>query len=564
MKTAAIAAALLVGFVGLLAVTACLAADAADDDLRINITVKDGSIAEVLRMIAKAGDVNINWGESVAGKIGNFYLRDVTVHEALVTICAAADLYLGNTPGGYIIKTSRPDTVIPVTSGPGVGVESVKPVVPPMPAGGTVRPSPVVYPPPPSPGTRNPEPPSGSVNGVTTTSLEVHYIDAGVVAEMFGGSRVQDSRGFDGTTMWRPNPYNRSRMNGGLDRGMTGFSEMGVPGSPRGGFNYQFGGFSGGGAAGGGFGGGLSGGLSGGLGGGFGGGASGGLGGAGGAGGGGFGQLLPDGMLPPIAYMPLNVLLVRGTQEAIDQFKEVLALLDQPTKQVEISTKFVQIETSLDKAFGIDWFVDNGSLGFFNEGLAPATGLTVVRFTRGRFAAELRTLLNEGRAQVINEPRVTTQNNLPASVEFSTTIPYYSATITYNEFGFRTVDYTVDEVDVTNALYVTPRINKDDSITLDLEPQIQDQVGTVVGPNGESTPIVTSQTVMTRVTVADNETLVIGGLIRKNDSISLHKTPLLSSIPIIGNLFTGKTMSNRNSELVILVTPHIVRELPRD
>jgi type II secretory pathway component GspD/PulD (secretin) len=153
---------------------------------------------------------------------------------------------------------------------------------------------------------------------------------------------------------------------------------------------------------------------------------------------------------------------------------------------------------------------------------------------------------------------------MPAAVEFETEIPYYSATISYNEFGFRTVDYTVDTADVVSALYVTPRINKDDSVTLDLQPQIQDHVGDVVGPNGESTPIITSQTVYTRVTVADGETLVIGGLIRKNESTSLHKTPLLSDIPIIGNLFTGKTTSTNNSELVVLVTPHIVREMPRD
>jgi type II secretory pathway component GspD/PulD (secretin) len=263
--------------------------------------------------------------------------------------------------------------------------------------------------------------------------------------------------------------------------------------------------------------------------------------------------------------MPLNFLLVRGTQESIDQFKEILALLDQPVKQVEISTKFIQIETDLNKAFGIDFNVDNGSLGFFNQGLAPASGLTEVTFTRGAFTATLRTLLTTGRAQVINEPRVTTQNNMPAEVEFETEIPYYTATTTYNEFGFGTTTYAVNEVDVVSGLMVTPRINKDDSVTLFLEPQIQDQVGTVTAPdNSTSTPIITSQTVMTQVTVDDNETLVIGGLIRKNDTVSLHKTPLLSDIPIIGNLFTGTSYTNTDSELVILVTPHIVRELPKD
>ncbi len=583
--SAVLAAALIVGLVGLIAAKPGGAEEPADNDQLINITVKDADVAQVLAMIARASGVNIAVGDEVKGRLKTVTLNGVTAEEALLNICAAANLYWRKLAGNtYVISAQPVATSVPV---PPVspGVVPVEPVTPPSatapssPAGGSEvkpggpeAPGPVV------------SPPSVVVSGpggrdIVTASLEVKYVDAGRIAEMFGGSRVQDGHiTFATPRSWRGTPYTRTRINGSLDRTLGGFTEMSAPGAPGGvgrgaeqfpggmggGFGAPGGTFGGGGFGGGAFGGGLGGRFGGGaLGGGaFGGGFGGGLG--GGAAGGGFAQLLPDGMMPPIAYMPLNVLIVRGTQEAIDQFKEVLALLDQQTKQVSISTKFVQVETTLDKAFGIDFFVDNGSLGFFNVGLAPATGLTVVRFTRGRFTAELRTLLNEGRAQIINEPRVTTQNNLPAEVQFSTTIPYYSATITYNEFGFRQVDYEVDEVDVTSGLFVTPRINKDDTVTLDLQPQVEEQVGTVVGPDGQTIPIVTSQYVFTRVTVADGETLAIGGLIRRNDSVSLHKTPLLSDIPIIGNLFTGKTKTTRNSELVILVTPQIVRELPRD
>jgi general secretion pathway protein D len=269
-------------------------------------------------------------------------------------------------------------------------------------------------------------------------------------------------------------------------------------------------------------------------------------------------------MYPPIAFMPHNVLLVRGTQQAIDQFREMLALLDQPIKQVEIATKFITVQNTVAQAMGIDFFVDNGQIGFFNSGMTSGGGQTIVRFIRGRFAATLQTMLQEGRVQVINEPRVTTENNMPAEVDFSTEIPYISATQTYNEFGFATTTYAVEVVDVENSLVVTPRINSDDSITMYLEPEISDTPGVVTAPDGSTYPIVTTQTVSTQVTVDDGETLAIGGMIRKNESLNIRKTPLLSQIPIIGKLFTSIAKNMNNSELIILVTPRIVRSLPRD
>ena len=186
----------------------------------------------------------------------------------------------------------------------------------------------------------------------------------------------------------------------------------------------------------------------------------------------------------------------------------------------------------------------------------------MVRFARGRFDGILAALLSSNRATVVNQPAVVTQNNLYAEIDFDTQIPYFTATVSYNNFGQRTVDYTSDFVDVANFLGVTPRINGDDSITMDLSPELDDTIGNVTGPNGESIPIVTTQTVLTQVTVADGETLVIGGLVRKNESQNTKETPLLSKIPIIGQLFRSDQRSLTNSELLIFVTPRIVREVP--
>ena len=169
-------------------------------------------------------------------------------------------------------------------------------------------------------------------------------------------------------------------------------------------------------------------------------------------------------------------------------------------------------------------------------------------------------LQNQGQATVINEPRITCMNGTPGTISFSTEIPYFTATISYNQFGQRTVDYTSDFVSVANDLWVVPQINPDDSVRMQLSPQLQDQVGTVEGPNGERIPIITTQFVDTMVRVGDGETIVLGGVVRKDESTNLRSTPLLSDIPIIGKLFQAKRVETSDSELLIFVTPRIIRD----
>jgi len=277
-------------------------------------------------------------------------------------------------------------------------------------------------------------------------------------------------------------------------------------------------------------------------------------------------MLLPSEYMQIVAYMPQNALLIRGLPEEIDELKDMITFLDQPSKQVEVSCKFVSINVSDAKSFGIDWQVSNGQLEFWNMGFAPADAVNnVVRFARGRFQAELRAAVSSGRATVLAEPIVTTHNNLPAEINFYTEIPYFTAIVDYNEFGNRTVEFETDYAYIDNMLSVTPRINADDTVTMEIYPEIDQQVGTVEGPNGERIPITSNWYIyVPQVTVADGETLVIGGIISKSEDEQIRKTPLLSEIPLLGNLFQSKRRTVNNTETLIFVTPRIVRPIPRD
>ncbi len=271
-------------------------------------------------------------------------------------------------------------------------------------------------------------------------------------------------------------------------------------------------------------------------------------------------ELLPPGMEPPVAIPEDNVLIVHGTQEAIDVFREILAFFDKPAKQVEIEAKFVEVKIEEGQPSALDWFVANGSLDL-NPTFAPGQGISMARFRRGRFESELRRLLDEGRAEVVNAPRVTTGNNVPATVSFTREIPWVWATISYDEHGNRTEERHEETVSLRDSLKVTPCILEDNSIILDLEVKIQERLGTEIGPDGEVVPVVSTRSAYTRVRVADGDTIVIGGLTRTTEVVDPKQVvPPEETAPTE----ESERPEMRQTELLLFVTPRIIREIPQE
>ncbi|MEA3399984.1 MAG: hypothetical protein U9R79_01950 [Armatimonadota bacterium] len=533
---------------GIGAVAAVTAEEAAGQEQRlINIDVRDMEISDVLRMLGKAANVNIIVGHGVAGEIETLTLHDVSVERALRLITESEGYHWRQDDNVYVVSAEPPaveeEQVEPATEvEPQVATANRQ-----APEDETVTPTAIVPPPPEEDYATQPPMPSEQPK-IITELMELRYATASEVAALFGGAPAPSS------TLLRSRgagvyPSGGSYSSLGRFETYTGGSRLGPHGLAQ--FGEDVGGAGGRGVTGGGLGGGLTGT-----------GARATTTGAGGRGVGAGGTItLPGEMEPPVAIMSHNALLVRGTREELDQFREMLALLDMPQKQVEISTKWIDVSTKASKALGIDWAVTNGALEIFNLGFAPGEAANNgVRYGRGRWWAELAVLQNNSQATVINEPRVTCMNGMPGMIAFETEIPYFAATISYNQFGQRTVDFTSEFVDVANELWVVPQINPDDSIKMQLSPQLQDQVGTVEGPNGERIPIVTTQYVETMVRVKDGETIVLGGVIRKDESINLRSTPLLSEIPIIGKLFQARRTEINDTELLIFVTPKIVRD----
>lgn len=269
--------------------------------------------------------------------------------------------------------------------------------------------------------------------------------------------------------------------------------------------------------------------------------------------------LLPEGV-EVWPYELDNSLIVRGDEEGIEELKTIISKLDIAPRQIMIEARFVSIATSELESLGINWSLERMATTFSTQ-FSPA-GNVLIGYANGNLMANLRANLGNTHGRLINAPIITTMNNVPASIGFQTTVPYLTSTLVFNQTGTPTSTSQTLFWPITSQLWVLPRINNaDDSITCTIMPQISDIEKFVSTANGD-VPIVITQFVQTIRRVGNGETIVLGGLIRKEDSTSVDKIPLLGDLPLIGTLFRSTKKTTDDKDLLIFLTPTIVPEKP--
>jgi len=296
-----------------------------------------------------------------------------------------------------------------------------------------------------------------------------------------------------------------------------------------------------------------------------------------------------------------NTLLISDSADHIADIRKLVAALDIPVKQVLIEARIVIVnddfERDLGVRLGLTGTQQNGNDGLLetsgtaagtDQGLSSAlsnitsTGAaTPVSVPTGTNAAnryninlpvatpagsiaflgltknfivdlELSAAQAEGRGQVISSPRVITANQKQATIEQGTEIPYQQSASS----GATTIEFKKAVL----SLMVTPLITPDNRVILDLTVS-KDSVGkVVVASGGVNVPSIDTQSVETQVLVDDGQTVVLGGILTTTQTLSETKIPYLGDIPVLGNLFKTSTNINDKDELLIFVTPKILRE----
>ena len=276
-------------------------------------------------------------------------------------------------------------------------------------------------------------------------------------------------------------------------------------------------------------------------------------------------------------------LILEGSQSGIDQVKELLNELDRPLDQVMIDVKVVDLSESGRKALGVTWGTGGAAGTFattFSEGVpgqslsvfppvsgtpgAVATavldpaGVTVPTFVnlalngfaRSPFliTSNIQMLVTQGDAKVLAAPRVAVTSGKDGLIHIGDKFP-----IVY--FDPRAGQFQVQYVDIGIKLDVKPEVKADGYIVCDLRPE----VSTLVELVNNQYPRTAVRTVQTTTRVKDGDTVVLGGLIREEDLNSVNKIPLLGDLPIIGAMFRSVTINKTRNEVVLMLTPHIMK-----
>lgn len=296
-----------------------------------------------------------------------------------------------------------------------------------------------------------------------------------------------------------------------------------------------------------------------------------------------------------------NTLLVQDTADSIANVRQLVVTLDIPVRQVLIEARIVVVSDQFSRDLGVRAGLtatrSNGASGLYStSGTATSTDTTLssaltnlvssgspypVKVPVGGAAnnrynvnlpvpnpagslalmvlgadyivdLELSAAQSEGRGEVISSPRVITANQKEALIEQGTEIPYQQSASS----GAATIQFKKAVL----SLKVTPLITPDNRVVLDLNVK-KDSVGQViVTSGGVNVPSIDTSEISNQVIVADGQTVVLGGILQTERRNSLMKVPLLGDLPMVGNLFkrTGK-VSNKD-ELLIFVTPKILRE----
>jgi type IV pilus assembly protein PilQ len=284
-----------------------------------------------------------------------------------------------------------------------------------------------------------------------------------------------------------------------------------------------------------------------------------------------------------------NTLILTDTPSSLTKVLPLIDQLDTQTPQVLIEAKFVETTKNPKKDLGINWsqtllnhqVTAGGSAVSENPGdppkiivddtgkpvsgfqwAKPPGGSAVTPWTAGaalldagRAAIVFSFLSQDSDSELLANPRVVTTDNGKAKIAIATQYPIPQFTYSETKGAFSITGFEYKDIGI--VLNVTPRINRNDFVTLEVAPEAGSQSG-VANLQGVFIPVIDNRTAQTTVLIKSGNTLAIGGLMRQDSSDSYTKVPVLGDMPGIGALFRSKSLNKMKRDLLIFLTPTII------
>lgn len=295
----------------------------------------------------------------------------------------------------------------------------------------------------------------------------------------------------------------------------------------------------------------------------------------------------PSGSASGIAPQPLritadrskNALLIQGNERQFQQVKDVLGKLDIAPLQVMIEAQIVEVSLGDTLRYGVQYFLDTGGLKIDEDSITQLTSGTsaagiapnLTSPPGGGFAFSLSGRAGQNRVvldalsdmtsvNMISAPTLFVLDNQVARLRVGDEVPIITQTadgLTNDSRTLNTVQYRSTGV----LLEVTPQVNSGGTVTLQIVQEVSAAVNTQSsGSSTINSPTIQQRSFLSTVGVRDGETIVLGGLIREQASKGRSGIPVLHQVPVLGNLFGRTSNSASRTELLVMITPRVVRD----
>ena len=256
---------------------------------------------------------------------------------------------------------------------------------------------------------------------------------------------------------------------------------------------------------------------------------------------------------------------VSQSQQMADLEDLLNKTIDVPADQVLIEGMVIELTEENLKELGIEWqtFGKDWQLSFMNDGdnspfvISHNPAYSVPAGLANEIKSTITAIINEGKAQVLSSPSVLVLDNRNAKIQVTQDVPVFNTILTYNTTSFK-----VDFKTVGIILNIRPRISQDhNSVSLQILAEVSEAPkADFVVVNGQSVaPVINRRIVETVARVNDNTPFIIGGLIRNEKDQQRDRVPILSLIPILGQLFQKRSDTAARREVIIVLTPRVIK-----
>ncbi len=259
-----------------------------------------------------------------------------------------------------------------------------------------------------------------------------------------------------------------------------------------------------------------------------------------------------------------NILLFTGSNEEWVRILPILQELDKPTKQVLIEATVAEIVLTDQDALGIEWVINSANLGGLDgkiSNLAGATGTSGLIYTlssAGQVRAVLNAFASNSRAIILSTPRIMVRSGSQATIDVGTEVPILTsqATTDQQQQGNSAILQEVQYRNTGTSLSIKPTVYAGRRVDLEITQQVSAAQSN--DTSNINSPLIQNRSLTTELSLRDGQSVLLGGLISNNYTEGWSGVPVLSQLPVIGQLFRVDKNTSIRTELIIMIIPYVI------